>query len=231
LLDVAPTGKKPQNASTTDKHTSFETDVFDFPVVGIGASAGGLEAFKVLLEGLPADTGLAFVIIQHLSPGQESLLTEILSRSTPMSVLQVEDGMKIDPNHVYVIPSGATMTMADGVLKLDPKGKSLKPIDAFLVSLAMERKTQAIGIVLSGTGTDGTEGLKAIKTEGGITFAQNPDSAQYPGMPQSAILAESVDFVLSSERIAKELAKIAKHPQLVRVKIGTPEPETKKEPI
>ena len=170
--------------SGSNKQSSFESKVpQEFPIVGIGASAGGLEAFKVLLEGLPVDTGLAFVIIQHLAAGQESMLTDILSRFTRMLVFQVEDGMHVEPNYVYVIPPGSTMTLADGFLKLNPKGKSLRPIDAFLSSLAMERKTQAIGIVLSGTGTDGTEGLKAVKAEGGITFAQDPDSAQYAGMP------------------------------------------------
>jgi len=201
----------------------------EFPIVGIGASAGGLEAFKVLLESLPVDTGLAFVIVQHLAAGQESLLPDILSRFTKMLVHQVEDGMQVNPDIVYVIPPGSTMTLADGFLRLSPKGKSLRPIDTFLSSLAMERKTHAIGIVLSGTGTDGTEGLKAVKVEGGITFAQNPDSAQYAGMPQSAISAEAVDFVLSPDNIAKELSKIAKNPQLVRAKIDAQEPQTKKE--
>ncbi len=201
----------------------------EFPIVGIGASAGGLEAFKLLLECLPVDTGLAFVIIQHLAAGQESLLTDILSRFTKMLVFQVEDGMQVEPNYIYVIPPGSTMTIEKGFLKLNPKGKSLRPIDAFLTSLASERKMHAIGVVLSGTGTDGTEGLKAIKAEGGITFAQKPESAQYPGMPQSAISADSVDFVLSPDRIAKELSKIAKNPQLVRAKMETHEPKTKKE--
>ena len=124
----------------------------------------------MLLECLPVDTGLAFVIIQHLASGQESLLTDILSRFTKMQVHQVEDEMHVEPNRVYVIPPGSTMTLEGLDLKLHPKGKSLRPIDAFLSSLAMEQKTQAIGVVLSGTGTDGTEGLKAIKAEGGITF-------------------------------------------------------------
>ncbi len=201
----------------------------EFPIVGIGASAGGLEAFKALIELLPVDTGLAFVIIQHLASGQESLLTDILSRFTKMPVLQVEDGMSVAPNHMYVIPPGSTMTLDDGDLKLNPKGKSLRPIDAFLSSLALERKTQAIGVVLSGTGTDGTEGLKAIKVEGGITFAQDILSAQYSGMPQSAISAETVDFVLSPDKIAKELSKIAKNPQLVRAEIDAQEPQIVKE--
>ncbi len=183
----------------------------------------------MLLESLPDDTGLAFVIIQHLASGQESMLTDILSRFTRMLVLQVKDGMHIEPNCVYVIPPGTTMTLAEGFLKLSPKGKSLRPIDAFLSSLAFERKTQAIGIVLSGTGMDGTEGLKAVKAEGGITFAQDPDSTQYAGMPYSAISAEAVDFVLSPEKIAKELSKIANNPRLVRAEIVPQEPKGNKE--
>jgi PAS domain S-box-containing protein len=200
-----------------------------FPVVGIGASAGGLEAFKELLENLPANTGMAFVVIQHLASGQESLLTEILKRSTDMPVLEVKEGTRVEPNHVYVIPPGTTMTLKEGFLKLRPKEMSLKPIDTFLNSLASERKTKAIGIILSGTGTDGTEGLKAIKAEGGITFAQDPKSAQYAGMPQSAIATECVYFILSPKQIAKELSRIAKHPHLIRAEIKALKPKAAEE--
>ena len=227
FLDVAFTVTS--RHSDSNNQTSENKVPNDFPIVGIGASAGGLEAFKVLLEDLPGDTGLAFVIIQHLATSQESMLTDILSRFTKMPVLQVKNGVRVEPNHVYVIPPGSTMTLKDNALKLNPKGKSLKPIDAFLSSLANERKTQAIGVVLSGTGTDGTEGLKAIKVEGGITFAQDIQSAQYPGMPQSAITAEAVDFVLSPDKIAKELAKIAKNPQLVRSEIVPQDHKERKE--
>jgi len=213
----------------SNKQASLDNKVTEFPIVGIGASAGGLEAFKDLLESLPIDTGLAFVIIQHLAASQESMLTDILSRFTKMVVLQVEDGMHVKPNHVYVIPPGSTMTLVEGFLKLNPKGKSLRPIDAFLSSLAKERKTQAIGVVLSGTGTDGTEGLKAVRAEGGITFVQDPESAQYAGMPQSAISAESVDFILFPEKIAKEISRIARHPQLVRAEIVHKEPKGRRE--
>lgn len=202
--------------------------VNDFPIVGIGASAGGLEAFRALLEYLPADTGLAFVIIQHLAAGQESMLPDILSRFTTIPVHQVSDGLKVEPDNVYVIPPGTTMTLSKGTLKLSPKGKSLRPIDDFLRSLAVERKTQAIGIVLSGTGSDGTEGLKVLRAEGGVTFAQQPKSAQYTGMPQNAILAEAVDFILSPEKIAKELSKISKNPHLIRSEIIA-EPKITKE--
>ncbi len=202
-----------------------------FPIAGIGASAGGLDAIKTLLVNLPVDTGLALVIVQHLAPNQESMLPEILARSTKMPVKKVENGMQVEPNSVYVIPSGTTMTIDNGALKLHPKGASLKPIDEFLISLAVERKTRAIGIILSGTGTDGTEGLNAIKAEGGITFAQEPKSAQYPDMPKSAIAAEAVFFVLAPEKIAEELASIAKHPELTRQKMDESKTsEEEKEP-
>ncbi len=193
--------------------------------MGVGASAGGLDAIKKLLENLPENTGLALVIVQHLATGQESMLHEILSRFTKMPVNKVQSGGQIEPNHVYVIPSGTTMTIKKGTLQLKPKGEFHKPIDEFFVSLAQEQKTRAIGIILSGTGTDGTEGLKFIKGEGGITFAQDPKSAQYPDMPKNAISAETVDFVLPPEKIAEELGEIAKHPEIIRQKIETTEPQ------
>ena len=203
--------------NSSDKHA--------FPIVGIGASAGGLDPIRKLLEFLPQTTNLAFVIIQHLATGQESMLPEILTRSTKMPVNKVQNGMLIEPNHVYVIPPGKTMTINKGILRLQPKGASLKPIDSFFRSLAAERKTQAIGIVLSGTGTDGTEGLKFIKAEGGITFAQDPQSAQYPDMPKSAIAEETAYFVLTPEQIAEELSRISKHPEIIRQKIELTEPQ------
>ncbi len=175
------------------------------------------------------DTGLAFVIVQHLAPNQESMLPEILARSTTMPVNKVEDGMQVEPNNVYVIPSGAAMTIEDGCLKLRPKTSSFKPIDEFLNSLAVERKTRAIGIILSGTGSDGTEGLKAIKAEGGITFAQDPKSAQYPDMPKSAIVSETVYFVLAPQQIAEELSRIAKHPEITRQRMEEPKPQLEDE--
>ncbi len=149
------------------------------------------------------------------------MLTDILSRFTKIPVQVVKDGLIVEPDHVYVIPPGATMTIEKQVLKITSKGKSLKPIDTFFVSLAEDLKSQSIGIILSGTGSDGTEGLKAIKAQGGITFAQTPDSAQYGDMPQSAISAEATDFVLSPDKIALELQKIAKNPHLARKEIAT----------
>jgi two-component system CheB/CheR fusion protein len=177
------------------------------------------------LENLPENTGIAYVVIQHLAATQESMLPEILARSTKMPVSKVQSGKETEPNHVYVMPSGTAMTIEDGKLRLKPKSTFHKPIDEFLISLARERKTRAIGIVLSGTGTDGTEGLKFVKGEGGITFAQEPNSAQYPDMPRSAISAEAVDFVLPPEKIAEELVRIAKHPEITRQKIEPTEPQ------
>ena len=147
------------------------------------------------------------------------MLPSILARATKMPVLAVTDEMQVKPNTVYVIPSGKIMTLKGECLNLIPKGASLKPIDAFFISLAQQRSTQAIGIVLSGTGTDGTEGLKEIKNEGGITFAQDPKTAQYTGMPQSVISSEAVDFILAPDQIAHELSKIANNPQLVRAEL------------
>jgi two-component system CheB/CheR fusion protein len=207
--------------SVIDKSASFEAKTSEIPIVAIGASAGGLDPIRKLLETLPVDTEMAFVVIQHLAPGQESMLPEILSRSTRMKVLQVENGMKVEKNQVYVIKPGTTMTLEKGYLKLIPKGGALKPINDFLISLATERKALAIGIVLSGTGNDGTEGLKAIKAEGGITFVQDPETAQYADMPRNAIAAETAYFILSPENIVNEIVRIAKNPQLTRPETAT----------
>ena len=147
-----------------------------FRIVGVGASAGGLEAFTALLKALPKDTGMAFVLVQHMDPAHESALSRILSRSTEMPVNDVTDGVAVAPNRVYVIPSNGDITIRDGKLRLvvrkEVGGRHL-PIDLFLSSLADDRKQAAIGIILSGTASDGTQGLKAIKAEGGVTFAQD----------------------------------------------------------
>jgi two-component system CheB/CheR fusion protein len=209
-----------------DMKSYFETKVGnEFPIVGIGASAGGLDPIRKLLESLPVHLGMAFVVIQHLAAGQESMLPEILSRSTKMAVQQVKDGMQVEKDHVYVISPGTTMILKNGFLKLFPKGAALKPINDFLLSLASERKTQALGIVLSGTGNDGTEGLKVVKAEGGITFVQDPDTAQYPDMPKNAIAAANPDFILSPEQIAKELVRITSHSQIIPSKTNSPKQE------
>ncbi|HLY60551.1 MAG TPA: chemotaxis protein CheB [Terriglobia bacterium] len=186
-----------------------------FTVVGIGASAGGLDAFERLLKHLPSNLGMAYVLVQHLDPTHRSHLTEILSRATRMAVAEVEDGMRVLPNRVYIIPPNTTMTLRHGVLELVPRQDSFGahlPIDFFLRSLANAQKHKAVGIILSGTASDGAAGMKAIKVAGGVTFAQDLDSARYGGMPQSSISAGVVDFVLPPEGIADELKKMGSHP-------------------
>ncbi len=192
-----------------------------FPVAAIGASAGGLAAFNALLRALPARSGMAFVLIQHLEPSHESALTALLSKATSMPVVEVSDGMPVEPDHVYVIPPNRNMAIHAGLLRLAPRSEHAglrHPIDDFSVALAEEQGSGAIGVVLSGTGSDGTYGLKAIKAAGGVTFAQDPKTAQWPGMPTNAIAAGSVDFVLSPKRIAAELARIARHPYVAEAK-------------
>jgi two-component system CheB/CheR fusion protein len=188
-----------------------------FPIVGIGASAGGLEAFRQLLGALPADTGMAYVLVQHLDPRHESILAELLSQTTKMPVSEVKGDVRVEPNRVYVIPPSQDIGIVDGILKLVPRsegGRPHMPIDYFLRTLAEVQGSQGIGVVLSGTATDGTLGLKAIKAEGGIAFAQDPSSAQFDGMPRSAIAAGCVDFILPSEGIAQELTRLGRHPYM-----------------
>jgi two-component system CheB/CheR fusion protein len=189
-----------------------------FPIVGIGASAGGLEAFTEILRALPSDTGMAFVVIQHLDPTHASMLTDILSRATTMPVTEVTDQMPVQPNRVHVIPPGATMGITQGVLQITPrieaKGQH-RPVDHFLRALAEDQGHRAIGVILSGSATDGTLGLEAIKAEGGITFAQDA-SAQHPSMPNSAVAAGCVDFVLPPAAIAAEIARIGQHPYVTQ---------------
>ncbi len=189
-----------------------------FPVVGIGASAGGLEAFRSLLAELPATTGMAFVVVQHLSPERPSMLTEALGRLTPMPVVEVTEGMPLVPDRVHVMAANTEVSVKGGALHLVPRPSTRGvrfPVDGLFSSLAAELHSRAIGIVLSGTGSDGTDGLKAIKEGGGITFAQDPASAQFGGMPESASDAGVVDFVLPPERIAAELLRLSGHPYVV----------------
>ena len=187
-----------------------------FPIVGIGASAGGLEAFAQLLKTLPLDTGMGFVLVQHLDPDHESALTQILSKTTLMPVCDVVNDQSVEPDHVYIIPPDTNLSISNGVLKLQPRPKSRTPhrsIDLFFESLALDRREKSIGVVLSGAATDGTLGLEAIKVAGGITFAQD-SSAKFDSMPRSAAAAGCVDLVLSPSKIADEIARIAKHPYI-----------------
>lgn len=179
-----------------------------FPIVGIGASAGGLDAFERFFQHVPGDTGMAFVLVPHLDPSHGSILTDILQRATAMPVVQATDQLAVQPNHVYVIPPNREMGIISGTLQLSvpeqPRGQRM-PIDAFLRSLADDQGERAIGIVLSGTGTDGTQGLRAILGAGGITLVQQPDTAKYEGMPSSAIGAGFASHVLPAEKMAEAL--------------------------
>jgi two-component system, chemotaxis family, CheB/CheR fusion protein len=185
-----------------------------FPVVAIGASAGGLEAISKFLENVSSNLNVAYVIIQHLSPSHPSILPHLLEKKTSMPVYQVTDGMGINPNAIYVIPPNAYMSIVDHKLILSPRVRTdgtFHSIDHFLVALAPIYKNNAIAIILSGTASDGTEGVRAIKAEGGITFAQD-DTAKFRGMPENATYSGNVDFVLPPEKIAAELEKILKLP-------------------
>ncbi len=185
-----------------------------FPIVAIGASAGGLEAFSNLLRALPPEPGLALIFIPHLDPTHESALVELLSRTTRLAVHQAAEGMRVSADTVYILPPNCDMTISDGVLYLVKREASRghhMPIDSFLRSLAEDQGPNAVGVILSGTANDGTLGLSAIKSGGGITFAQDIESAKYGGMPTSAVGAGVVDFVLSPARIAQELARLKNH--------------------
>ena len=186
-----------------------------FPIVAIGASAGGLEAFSTLLRALPPEPGLALVFIPHLDPTHESAMVELLSRITRLPVYQAAEGVRVAYNAVYVLPPNSDMTITDGVLHLvrreAVRGLHM-PIDSFFTSLAEDQTSNAIGVILSGTATDGTLGLSAIKNHGGITFAQDLDTAKYDGMPNSAVGAGVVDYVLPPDRIAEELIRIQQQP-------------------
>ena len=180
-----------------------------FPVVGIGASAGGLEAFKMLLKAIPEKSGMAYVLVQHLAPTHESMLPELLQKVTKVPVLEILDDVKVEPDHIYILPSNKMLVANDGVLQLSPrpasKGQRNLPIDLFFTSLAEIHQDHAIGVVLSGTGSDGTQGLRAIRDNGGTTVAQDEVSAGYAGMPHSAVQAGVVDLVLPPDQIPQKL--------------------------
>ncbi len=188
----------------------------DFPIVGIGASAGGLAAFEAFFSGMPPDVepGMAFVLVQHLAPDHKSILTDLIRRYTRMQVFEVEDGMTVLPNCTYIIPPGRDMAFLNGTLQLlepvSPRGQRL-PIDFFFRSLAQDQRERAIGIILSGTGSDGTLGVRAIKGEGGMVMSQNPESTEYDGMPRSALATGLVDYELPPAEMASQLIAYAIH--------------------
>ena len=186
-----------------------------FHIVGIGASAGGLEAFEQFFRSVPANSGLAYVLVSHLYPDHDSLLTDILQRSTPMQVFEAKDQMRVAPNYVYVIPPNHDMDIFHGALQLSPRdaprGERMV-IDGFMRSLAEDQGENAVGIILSGTGTDGTLGLRAIQGAGGITLVQEPTTAKYDGMPTSAIQAGYATYTLPVEKMPGRILNSAGKP-------------------
>ena len=207
---------EPAPAAVLSSTAGVEGSPPAFPIVGIGASAGGLAAFEAFFSGLPADTdpGMAFVLVQHLAPDHKSILSDLIRRYTRMSVFEVEDGMVVMPNCAYIIPPGRDMAFLGGMLQLldpiAPRGQRL-PIDFFFRSLAHDQRERAIGIVLSGTGSDGTHGVRAIKAEGGMVMAQNPASTEFDGMPRSAIGTGLVDYELPPAEMGAQLIAYATH--------------------
>ena len=201
-----------KNEPVTENENLFSGS--DFPIVGIGASAGGLAAFEAFFSGMPAesDPGMAFVLVQHLAPDHKSILTELIRRYTRMRVFEVEDGMLVQPNCAYIIPPNRDMAFLNGTLQLlepsAPRGQRL-PIDFFFRSLAQDQHERAIGIVLSGTGSDGTHGIRAIKGEGGMVMAQSPASTEYDGMPHSALNTGLVDYELLPAEMPAQLIAYA----------------------
>jgi two-component system CheB/CheR fusion protein len=202
--------RKPAATARQPRHSDKS-----FAVVAIGASAGGIEAVTDLLRYLPSDTGMAFVLVQHLDPKHHSILTDLLAKQTEISVTEVKDGMKVRPNQLFVIPPNTSMTITDHTLQLRPRQESHgihMPIDNFMRSLAEEYGSRGIGVVLSGSGTDGTLGIAEIQAQGGVTFAQDDATAKYNSMPRSAANSGSVDYVLPPKQIAQELTRIARLP-------------------
>ena len=216
ILFVAKETPRAKKSAESDHQVSSQQEIGSlFPVVAIGASSGGVQALSELLENLPDNLGMAYVIIQHLSPTHESILPEILSKKTNMNVHQVVNGMRIQQDNVYVIPPNTFISVIDSMLTLSERVRTTTgyhAIDFFLNTLASVYQTKAVAIILSGSGTDGTNGIESIKAYGGVTFAQD-ESAAFSGMPKTASDSGFTDFVLSPKRIAEELASIAMNPQ------------------
>src|ERR1700756_1033364 len=211
------TGQRPRQAGTARAPPSRRSagggsplGHDSFPVVGVGASAGGLDAFRTLLAALPPGTGMAFILIQHLDPTHASMMVDLLAGHTPMKVQQAADGMPLEREHVYLIPPGAYLSVQGGALRLsEPRERhgARLPFDFFLRSLAEELGDRAICVILSGTGGDGSLGLKAIKEKGGLVIVQDPGEGEYDGMPRSAIMTGAVDLVLPVANIPEILTK------------------------
>ena len=198
----------------TSPHVEHEAASPPFMIVGVGASAGGFEAFKELLEALPPSPGIALIFVQHLDPGHESMLQTLLARLTKMKVLQVQENVRVEPNHVYVAPPSGNVVILHGILSCQPVDAPLgrrRTIDFFFRSLAADQGSKAVGVLLSGTASDGTLGMKMLKSEGGITLVQDEKTARFDSMPRAAVVAGVADLVLPPRDIAKELMRIKEH--------------------
>lgn len=211
-ITKAPAGARPPN------------DAGEGPsyVVAIGGSAGGLEAFERFFAGIPPNTGMAFVVIQHLDPAHETLMPELLQRSIAMPVREIEDGMVVEPDSIYVIPSNADLSISDGRLHLSKPAQAhghRLPIDTFFQSLAAEFGDRSIAVIVSGMGTDGTQGLKAVKEASGVVLVESPDSAKFDGMPRSAVGTGQVDYVAGIDDLPKELIAYVNHVPRLREKM------------
>ncbi len=237
-LDLLPTSEISSSARkittavvVSEPPEDDTTRLLPYPVVAIGASAGGLEAYIELLAGLPADTGMAYVFIPHLAPEHKSHLVEILQRHTSMPVVEIAEDAECRPNYIYVLPPNTRATIHGGRLRLEPRPEGdriPKPIDYFFRSLAGDQKNRAIGVILSGSDGDGALGLRAIKGEGGIAIVQSPDTARFPDMPRSGIAADHVDLVLPPAQMGKELVRLARQfgtPGLRPLEDGKPLPD------
>ncbi len=213
MKKAAPKKSNSKRVKLSSKTKSTDNKNKNFLIVGIGASAGGLEALNVFFDNTASDSGMAFVVIQHLDPTHKSLLSELIALHTKMNVSEVTADLKPKPNCVYIIPSDKDLELLNGQFVLSSPSQtraSRRPIDLFFSSLAKDQKDKAVGIILSGTGTDGTLGLKEIKAEGGISIVQEPQSAQYRGMPESAISSKIVDLILPPEKMTSKLLQYVK---------------------
>jgi two-component system CheB/CheR fusion protein len=225
---AADSDLRPDSASDA-RTEEAEPKLLSFPIVGIGGSAGGIEAFIELFQYLPDDTGMAFIVVSHLAPSHKSHLVEILAPRASMPVTEIQDQTHPEPNHVYVMPPNTVLRISQGVLDLTPRPehRSVLVIDEFFRSLAADQKNRAVGVVLSGMDSDGALGLKAIKGEGGIAIVQAPESARFPSMPRSSIGADHVDLVVPPADIGLELARLASQfsrPEFRSLEQGQPPP-------
>ncbi len=227
-LDPPPSPAGIEIESEAEEHQS---PALMYPIVGFGASAGGLQAFREILENLDPATGMAFVLVTHLAPDQRSFMSEIVERYTQMPVLSIEDGQRPQPNHLYVLQPNQSLTLREGMFHVEARlavERVPRTIDKFFHSLASDQKNHAIGVVLSGADADGALGLKAIKGEGGFALVQSPDTAQHSGMPRSSIASDHVDLVLPPAEIAIELGRLAHQftrPEVRSLEQGTVAPD------